>query len=390
MLLVLTADITFGQINTEDEVPEIRFTTLLNANTKSAKLSGLKGKVVLIEFWATWCGSCLVAMPHLKTLQAKYPKALQIIAVTDESATRAQQFIKSKPQNFWIVSDTAATIAKMFPHQLIPHSVLISPAGKLIATTSPELITEKVIDSILRRQQVHLAEKRDSMISADELIKRNFFASDTVQARFLMQNEIKGASGMSTTWLNDASFSKRRLTAINLPLSSLYAIAFGNFPYGRTINKIKSTKDEAIYCLDIISKSPDQLLPDLQQALAKRFDVQAMVQQMQQEVQVLKIVDPAKFNALKRNQSGKRTYYSRHGEIDQQALTMTNFADFLENYGVHKLVTDETSNQEKFDIKFSFQPEDPKTLLAILSDMGLSLVKEQRPVDMLILYELEN
>ncbi|MBC8988217.1 hypothetical protein H9X96_20885 [Pedobacter sp. N36a] len=51
-----------------------------------------------------------------------------------------------------------------------------------------------------------------------------------------------------------------------------------------------------------------------------------------QEVQVLKISNPIKFNAIKRNHSGQRTYYSRHGEINQESISMTDFTPFLENY----------------------------------------------------------
>lgn len=387
VLLLCTTKVSFGQLKNGDAVPDLSFTNLLNSPVKSASLNQLKGKIVLVEFWATWCGSCLVAMPHLKALQAKYPQSLQVIAVTDETEKRAGLYIKTKPANFWFAIDTGRTIAQVFPHQLIPHAVLIGPNGKLIAVTSPEAITEKVIDSLLNKQQVRLPEKRDNLVSHEDLIKQNFFAADTVQYRFMMQAEIKGGPGLSTTWLDNKAFSGRRLTCINLPLTTLYMLANGNYPYSRTINETKSGKNAPVYCLDLIVKNYTDLLPALQKELSKRFDVQAKIKPILKEVQVLRITDPAKFGSIKRNASGNRTYYSRHGEIDQEMITMPEFAQFLEDYGTNKLVVDETGNKEKLDIKFSFQPENPQSLLDILAGMGLRLTKEQREISMLVLYK---
>jgi len=53
-------------------------------------------------------------------------------------------------------------------------------------------------------------------------------------------------------------------------------------------------------------------------------------------------------------------------------------------------VVDETANKEKLDIKFSFQPENPQSLMNILADMGLSLTREQRKINMLVLYKQQS
>lgn len=387
LLLFFTAQAAFAQLKNDDPVPDLQFSTLLNAPVNSTSLSKLKGKVVLVDFWATWCGACLEAMPHLKALQARYSKDLQVIAVTDESTKRADLYIKAKPANFWFAVDTGRKLAAIFPHQLIPHSILIGADGKLIAATLPEAITDQVIDSLLNKQKVHLPDKKDNLVSHEDLIQQSFAAADTVQYRFMMQGEIKGGPGLSTTWLDNKAFSGRRLTCINLPLTTLYMLANGNFSYRRIINETKAEKNAPVYCLDLIVKSHSDLLPALQKELAKRFDLQARITSVAKEVQVLQVTNPQKFGKITRNSSGKRTYYSRHGEIDQSAITMTDFAQFLEDYGTGKLTTDETGNKEKFDIKFSFQPENPQSLLDILSGMGLGLSKQQRQIDMLVLYK---
>jgi thiol-disulfide isomerase/thioredoxin len=386
-LMLFTAQQSLAQLKNGDALPNLLFNKVLNAPVKSVCLNQLKGKVVLVEFWATWCGSCLAAMPHLKALQTKYPKSLQIIAVTDETEIRTDLYIKSKPANFWFAIDTSKTLAKMFPHQIIPHTVLINSDGKLISLTAPEVVTEKVINSLLKKKQVHLPEKKDNLVSHEELIKQSFSAADTVQYRFMMQPEIMGGPGLSTSWLDNKVFSGRRLTCINLPLTTLYMIANGNYSYERTIDETKSVEIPSVYCLDLIVRRREDLMPALQRELSKRFDLQAKVEPVIKDVQVMRIIDTTKFKAIKRNTSNKHTYYSSHGEINQDAITMQEFSEFLEDYAIGKLVVDETGNKEKFDIKFSFQPENPQSLQDILTGMGLALTKDHRPVNILILYK---
>ncbi len=382
-MTLLLLNVAYGQVKNNELVPNFKLTTVLNAPVKTADLQQLKGRLVWIEFWATWCGACIEAMPHLQQLQDKYKNKLQVINVTQETAERTKQFMKARPSKLWYAIDTAGKLADLFPHRLIPHSVLISPDGKLIAGTNPESITEKVIDSLLANQQVHLPEKKDNLTA--DYIKTYFFAEDTVKSRLVIQPEIKGGPGMRMNFMDQPAFAGRRLTFINVGVGNMYQEAFGSFGYGRTINKVDN-KEKQRYCLDIIVPQKEQLFPSLKAALAKKFGIKASIQKQDKEVYVLKILDQDKFNKIKRNTAGKRTYFAMHGQIDQQNINMDDFADYLETFGVYRLlVLNETGNNEKFDIKFSFQPEKPETLNDILKDMGLGLEKANRSVDFLVL-----
>ncbi|HYK75349.1 MAG TPA: redoxin family protein [Daejeonella sp.] len=388
LLLILLVNYAFAQPKNNELAPDIDFKTILNAPVNNINLSQLRGKIVLIDFWATWCGSCIEAMPHLKQLQNKYPNDLQVITVTGETNKRISQYLKVKPSNLWFAIDTNYYISKLFPHQLIPHSVLISQDGKLIANTIPQSVTESVIDSIISNKKVHLVEKQDKLISHDDLIKTYFFAEDTVKSRFMIQPEIQGTAAISTRYLNDNVFKGRRITCINVSLSRLYTIAFGDFPYSRVINNIPKDHKEQVYCLDLIVENKKDLLPILRQHLLKKFDIQAKIEQQNRDVEVLKIQDLKKFNKIPLNKSGIRTYYSSHGEINQQSITMHDFAGYLEDYGVGKLpVIDATGVNKKFDIKFSFQPESPESLIKVLNTIGLSLERSKKKIDMLVLFK---
>jgi uncharacterized protein (TIGR03435 family) len=384
-LLLVTTNCVFAQLQNGDPVPDLQF-NLLNAPVKTTSLSQLKGKVVIIEFWATWCGGCMVAMPHLKKLQAKYPDRVRIISVSYETPKRIRQFLKVRPTEVWFATDTALTVSNAFPHRLIPHTVLISPDGKLVANTSPEQVTEAVIESLINKQPVSIKEKIDSKLTIEDILNKDFYAADTVKKRLMVQPKIKGAPGFSTSYIDNKIFIGRRITAVNCTVSNLYRIAYGNFPYTRTVDKITADKNET-YCIDIIVENKAELLPHLRKELFTLFDVHGEIKSELRDVYVLKITDPKKVKKIPLNTSGEKTYYARHGEVDQQSMTLADLADYLETFGTSSLpVVDETQNTSKFDIKFSFQPEDPESLKNVLADMGLTLEKTKKKIDLLYLW----
>lgn len=382
ILALLLNSYAFAQVKTGNEVPDFKL-ELVNTSQKSVTLGELKGKVVWLEFWATWCGPCISVMPHLVNLQQKYKDRLQVIAISNEPEKRIEQFLEAKPFHLSFAIDTADLMRKYFPYQLIPHSVLISADGKLINSTSPEKITSQVLDSLFNGQEVHLEKKIDNF--STDYINDYFYADNKVKRKILWQPQIKGAGGMMFSHLDKPVFSGRRLTFINASLSSIFSRAFGDVPYSRTIDSLGSL-GEKILCLDIIVENSSQLEPALKQALAKKYKVDAKMVKQKREVEVLSIIDPQKFAGVKRNANGVRTYFARHGAINQQGITLTDFAAFLESFGsLRKLVIDESSNTEKLDLKFNFQPENKNTLLKILNDMGLGLKPEIRDIDFLLL-----
>lgn len=387
ILLALITNMAFAQVKNGEPVTALKFKTILNAPVKSADLSQLKGKIVLIDFWATWCGSCIVAMPHLQALQKQYPKTLQVITVTGETAKRTALFLKNRPSNLWFAVDSGDVIAAMFPHQLIPHDILIDADGKLIGATDPEHVTTGLIDSLIKKQTVHLAEKVDNLTSFEDILKNYFHADDTVKNRLMIQPAIKGAPGVSTTYLDNPAFYGRRITALNLTPLAFYRLAYGNFPFSRIISQLPKNEKQPSYCLDIIVPEKTALLPTLQKELMNRFEIKAKTEWRDTTVYILKLTDAQKFKTIPVNTNGKRTYSARHGEIDQQNVSMADLASYLEDYATGRPVIDETGNNGKFDIKFSFQPEDKNSLIKVLADMGLSIEKQQRKVEMMVLYK---
>jgi peroxiredoxin len=99
------------------------------------KLSSLRGKAVIVDFWATWCGPCRAVMPHLQALSEEYAGQLEILAVSLDQAPgeAVPPFAEKHGLTFTMLADTRAPqVASQWGGvNRIPTSFLVSPDGKV-------------------------------------------------------------------------------------------------------------------------------------------------------------------------------------------------------------------------------------------------------------------
>ena len=97
-------------------------------------LAALKGKVVYVDFWASWCGPCKQSFPWMNEMQAKYgAKGLQIVAVNvDTKREDADKFLAEIPASFVVAFDAKGDSPKRYQIKGMPSSVLVGPDGQVI------------------------------------------------------------------------------------------------------------------------------------------------------------------------------------------------------------------------------------------------------------------
>ena len=142
-------------LNVGDASPEISFAS---AGSSETKLSQLKGKVIYLDFWASWCGPCRESLPWLGELQKRYgPRGLQVVSVNvDLERTDAERLMSSTGVTFPVAFDPDGKLPEKYQLSCMPSSFLIGRDLKLVKIhhgfhTGEKQEREAEIESLLKQ-----------------------------------------------------------------------------------------------------------------------------------------------------------------------------------------------------------------------------------------------
>lgn len=108
---------------------------LRDLNGKRVRLGDFQGKVVLLNFWATWCSPCRKEMPSMQRLYQEYKdKGLEIVAVSVDttSSGEVRAFIEELGLTFTALHDRDSQVSRLYSNPGVPSSYLIDVQGKLV------------------------------------------------------------------------------------------------------------------------------------------------------------------------------------------------------------------------------------------------------------------
>ncbi|MGF1924246.1 MAG: TlpA family protein disulfide reductase [Bacteroidia bacterium] len=172
-------DVTTKGLQIGQKLPDVTLTNLYNYKdssgrpVKTAKLADFQGKLLILDFWATWCAPCVAAIPKLEKLQQQFNGKLQILPVTYQSEKAAMPVLTSLQQQKRIEGSLPNVFGetglhKLFPHVYLPHYVWINDKGVVVAITDGKPINEQEINKVLNQNYNDLVKKKDYKLELDK------------------------------------------------------------------------------------------------------------------------------------------------------------------------------------------------------------------------------
>lgn len=146
--------------NEATQTPAAPEFALARVSGGTLRLSELKGKVVLLDFWATWCGPCRMGIPHLNELyRANHGKGLEVVGISVDRGAATQtgletvrQFTTKMPMEYTLVMGDGPTVRAYGGIQSIPTAFLIDRAGRIrkrYVGLQPKQVFERDVKELL-------------------------------------------------------------------------------------------------------------------------------------------------------------------------------------------------------------------------------------------------
>lgn len=398
-----------------DTVPDITITNVYNYPASTIHLSDLKGKLVILDFWATWCGSCIREFPKMHELQKQFNGRVQILMVdsdTSESENHVSNFLERRKERTgevftlpYILHNYQA--ARYFPHSEIPHYVWINSFGKVVGITTAEDVTSQNIELFLKNTSYTLFTKKDYLrFNPDKPLLIDENGGDD-PGSFLYRSIITGfkenlGAQIGTRVVADGDVT--RLYALNCSLLALLRIAYHSVFKAYETNRIiveskkyskayftdnaRSMLPENRYCYEIITAPAPraEVIKYMQQDIYRNFKISAKNETREMDCYVLQANQRA---AKIKTKGGER-------HVDVQESTLHKY---LRNEPFSVLINqviqphfsipviDETNLSYNIDLSFpsDFSGYGPDQIIKYLHANGLDLTRTKRKLEAVVI-----
>jgi len=374
--------------STGHPAPPLNLEKLLQAPADAvASWEAFKGKVVVLEFWATWCGPCIEAVPHLNELADEFKdKGVQFIAITDEKESVVQPFLKRKAMRAWVGLDTDRSMFKDYGVSGIPHTVVVGTNSVIAWVTHPTGLSATMLSNVLAGKSIGLPaprreEKRVAAEPSETRVEPPLFQvllrpssveddgsssssgpSGTGPAGKMYRAETKGVSLLSLAYWAYQTTESRMVTNAALPEGKFDVLI--NVPYAA-------------------SERIPELLSD---TLATTFGMRGRKETRDVDVYELTAKEPKLEETVS---TGGSSSSSGPGRMSAVNTPIRSVARSLE-YQLKKPVLDKTGLTNRYDVQLKWKQEGrevaPEVLIeAVRNQLGLELTPAKRPVELIVL-----
>jgi uncharacterized protein (TIGR03435 family) len=334
---------------------------------------GLRGKVVVLDFWATWCGPCLAAVPHLNRLADSFSgEPVVFLAISDEQETVVRRFIEKRPIHGWVALDAGRSTFDAYGIEGIPQAVVVDAAGIVRASLHPEQVTEALVRELLAGRIPKV--EADLRASYEDLdLRARAGGDDSLFEVVVVPSPAGAALGTQTDsqsfFLHGATFEDAVRNVYGM--DSTRVVFLKPAPEGRFDFRVK------------LLGPLEQRKAVLQQSIQAAFGLRAYREQREVEVFLLR-GKPTPSGGLLRNDDGSQGFHRSAGSLDASSLSAGDLARCFESV-LSQPVIDETKLLGRYDLHLDWDDAAPHGLVEKLREqVGLELVPARRQIEVLV------
>jgi thiol-disulfide isomerase/thioredoxin len=402
-----------GPLKPGDPVPDLLLKDVLNYPGETARLSDFDGKLLILDFWATWCHPCIEAIPRLEQLQREFDGQLQFLMVTSQDKSMIAKFFAARKVSLpSVTGDTA--LSELFPHNHVPHEVWIKD-GKVVAITGEAEVTAENIRDRFSPNATPLAEKK-SNFDYDPiqplLVNGNGGQASDLQYHSVITGYLDGIGGGGV--FTD-SLNRYKLRALNGTAVQLYRTAMRYLGDGSLAQANRCIQDfdrqqvlpppgvaayspaarDRYYCYELIvpsdlkAQAGQLMLDDLNRFFGSRYQLRAAVEKRTVQCWVLKhkgnperLLSKSAKPEIINDEPNRLVYRRQPFENFYRAVT-----------GLYKdnpyPVIDRTGLTGEIDISFPTDVKDIRLFSAAVKPYGLYLEQERCEIDLLVIQQFD-
>lgn len=387
-----------------ENLPENVWSTplqLVNHPQKTITLNQDKDKLILLDFWNTWCSSCLLNFPKMEELQKQFGDKIKILAVSNQDRLVLEKFFASKNgQRYKNVVSVAGDkmFHQLFPHKGVPYIIWIKD-GKLLNTTDGAQVTEKTIKEVLGGENsslqtvVQMSRDRPLMLSENfdnekdlSMISYSLFAKGRIRGMGFGSGFHRSGQIVYGRQFTNFSFWEIASAIAN----EIFQKQNQSFNEKRRIIEFKNSEgrieDKSLYNYEYIvpQSKADSLYPLMLENLSRFADYKTTIEKRKVKCLVLKRTSTV--DKLK-TKGSEMTFLFSLSKTDLQNTSLYALVNSLNAVPTISLpIVDETGYPNNIDLTMG-AISDLNSIRKELMRYDLDLIEAERELDMLIIQD---